>query len=321
MSGGAVPLEELTFREAGPGDMREAFLLTRRAMHSAARRLGITGDPEPTDAEIEELWASRRTSLEFLAALPDGTSWLCEGPRGMLGFARVVRFEGLEQLTHVVVDPAEQERGIGRALLERCWPYTPSPELGRIVVAPGSAPDLTLYTEFGVMPITGHWRMALGAAEYAERRSLESTDAAEPGVHVLKEDRAAEEWARLEPRAIGQSRAPLHQFFARERTCLACVGGDGHASSLCWVSPEGEIGPGVGAAAEDVVPVVLTALDRVVKTHEPEELEVVCTTDSWWLLRRLRALGFRVRWPSWVLCSEPLPGLDSYVPTRPTFIL
>jgi medium-chain acyl-[acyl-carrier-protein] hydrolase len=40
-----------------------------------------------------------------------------------------------------------------------------------------------------------------------------------------------------------------------------------------------------------------------------------------WLLRRLRMLGFRVRWPSWVLCSEPLPGLDRYVPTRPTFVL
>ncbi len=239
----------------------------------------------------------------------------------MIGFARVIRFDGMEQLTSVVVDPPEQERGIGRALLEHCWPYPPSPELGRIVVAPGAVPDLTLYTEFGVMPITGHWRMALDAAEYVERRSQEITDVPEPAVHVLKGDRAAEEWARLEPQAVGHGRSPLHQHFARERTCLACVAADGHATALCWVSPEGEVGPGVGTAAEDVVPVVLTALDRVAKTHEPEELEVVCTTDSWWLLRRLRALGFRVRWPSWVLCSEPLPGLDRYVPTRPTFVL
>ena len=321
MSGGSVPLEELSFREASAADLHEAFRLTRRAMHSAARRLGITDGPEPGDGEIEELWTRRRASLEFLAAQPDGTSWVCEGPRGMLGFARVLRFDGMEQLTHVVVDPTDQERGIGRELLERCWPYSPTPELGRIVVAPGSAQDLTLYTEFGVMPITGHWRMVIGAAEYAERRSQETADVAEPGVHVLKEERAAEEWTRLEARAIGHGRPALHEFFARERTCLACLDDDGHARSLCWVSPEGEIGPGVGAAAEDVVPVVLTALDRVAKMHEPEELEVTCTTDSWWLLRRLRTLGFRVRWPSWVLCSEPLPGLDRYVPTRPGFVL
>ena len=38
-------------------------------------------------------------------------------------------------------------------------------------------------------------------------------------------------------------------------------------------------------------------------------------------MRRLVALGFRVSWPSWVMCSEPLPGLDRYLPTRPALIL
>jgi GNAT superfamily N-acetyltransferase len=321
VSGGAVPLEELSFRDGEAGDLREAFDLTQRAMRSAAQRVGITDDRQPGADEVERLWASRRSTLEFLAERLDGCAYVCEGPRGMIGFARVVRFEGMEQLTHVVVDPAEQDRGIGRGLLERCWPYSPSPELGRIVVAPGAVTDLTLYTEFGVMPITGHWRMAQDARHYVERRTQESTDTTEPGVHLLAEDRAAEEWARLEPDAIGHGRATLHSHFAHERTCLAYVGPDGHALALCWVSPEGEIGPGVGASAEDVVPVVLTALDRVAQTHEPDELEVACTTDSWWLLRRLRALGFRVRWPAWILSSQPLPGLDRYVPTSPGFVL
>jgi GNAT superfamily N-acetyltransferase len=321
VSGGAVPLEELTFREGGAGDLQEAFDLTQRAMHSAARRLGIGDGPEPAEEEIEGLWARRRGTAEFVAAHLEGCSWVCEGPRGMLGFARIVRFEGMEQCTHVVVDPSEQGRGVGRALLERCWPYSPTPELGRVVIAPGSVTDLTLYTEFGVMPITGHWRMIQGAADYVERRTQEVSDVPEAPVHVLEADRAAEEWARLEPPAIGHTRAALHDHLARERTCLACLGEDGHAKALCWVSAHGEVGPGVGAAAEDVVPVVLTALDRVAKMQEPEELEVTCTTDSWWLLRRLRALGFQVRWPAWVLCSEPLPGLDRYVPTRPAFVL
>ena len=127
MSGGSVPLEELTFREGGAGDLREAFHLTERAMHSAARRLGISEGPEPGEEEIERRWARRRGRSEFLTARLEGCSWICEGPRGMLGFARVVRFDGMEQLTNVLVDPAEQGRGIWRALLERCWPYSPSP--------------------------------------------------------------------------------------------------------------------------------------------------------------------------------------------------
>jgi hypothetical protein len=48
---------------------------------------------------------------------------------------------------------------------------------------------------------------------------------------------------------------------------------------------------------------------------------VFATTISWWLLRRLRTLGFTVFWPGWVMCSEPLPGLDRYTPTRPPHLL
>jgi hypothetical protein len=48
---------------------------------------------------------------------------------------------------------------------------------------------------------------------------------------------------------------------------------------------------------------------------------VFCTTDSWWLLDRLRRLGFRVHWPGWVMSSVPLPGLDRYLATRPARLL
>ena len=92
-------------------------------------------------------------------------------------------------------------------------------------------------------------------------------------------------------------------------------------AALCWVSSDGEIGPAVGNTAGHLVPVILAALDRVAKTQEPELLSVFTTSLSWWLLRRLRTLGFQVFWPSWVMCSVPLPGLDRYVPTRPPHVI
>ena len=143
----------------------------------------------------------------------------------------------------------------------------------------------------------------------------------DPQVHVLTADRAVEEWCRLEPGAVGHDRPALHDHFARERTCLALPGADDAPAALCWVSSDGLIGPAVGATAGDVVPVVLAALDRVAKTQEPELLSVFATSLSWWLLRRLRQLGFRVFWPSWVMCSNPLPGLDRYAPTRPPYVI
>ena len=69
------------------------------------------------------------------------------------------------------------------------------------------------------------------------------------------------------------------------------------------------------------MPVCLAALDRVARSREPETLSVYATTLSWWLIRRLRGLGFQVFWPSWILCSVPLPGLDRYAPTRPPHVL
>jgi hypothetical protein len=210
---------------------------------------------------------------------------------------------------------------VGRALLKHCWPASPTPALGRIVLTLGTPVDLSLYTEFGVMPASGHWHMRHRAEEYLERRSQE-LDAAAPGVHVLTPERAVEEWKRLEPPAVGHERPLLHEFFGRARTCLAVVDPTaGRASALCWVSSEGDIGPAVGEGPEDLVPVVLAALDRVAKMHEPETFGVFCTTDSWWLLDRLRRIGFRVHWPAWVMSSVPLPRLDRYLPTRPARLL
>ena len=112
-------------------------------------------------------------------------------------------------------------------------------------------------------------------------------------MHVLTPERAVEEWKRLEPVAIGHERPALHEFFGRTRELPGGARRRRRAKGLCWVSPDGDIGPAVGATPEDLIPVVLAALDRVAKSQEPELLGVYCTTDSWWLLDRLRRLGFQ----------------------------
>jgi hypothetical protein len=126
---------------------------------------------------------------------------------------------------------------------------------------------------------------------------------------------------RLEREALAHERPALHEFFGRDRSCLATVNPQGTAKALCWVSSDGDIGPAVGTTQGEVIAVVLAALDNVSKVQEPTALSIYATTPSWHLLHRLRLLGFRVYWPSWIMCSVPLPGLDRYVPTRPPFVL
>lgn len=311
---------ELSLRDGGPKDIEPAFALSQRVGHAAAVRVGIA-EGELPDERIAEAWDRHHRLLEFLTAQEGARFSVCEEDGELVGFARVVRFGAMEELGELVVHPEHQSRGIGRALLEHIWPGDPTPELGRSCLAVGTPENLSLTMEFGVMPIAGHWHLLARTDRYRERR-LQERDSADPGVSALKGDRAAEEWKRLEPLALGYDRAPLHDFFGRERVCLAAMDLDaGVARSLCWVSSAGDIGPAVGATAEDLVPVILAALDRVASTQEPEHLRLACTTTSWWLLRRLRRLGFQVVWPAWVMCSVPIPGLDRYAPSMPPQVL
>jgi GNAT superfamily N-acetyltransferase len=316
-----VAVEELTFRDGSVADLETTFALSERAMHDSALKQGvIPANLTLTDAHIRGDWLRQRSIIEFIASQP-GRYVVAENGEGPVGYARTVSFEAMEELTELMVLPEHQRRGIGRQLLEIAWPGDPSPELGRVVVATGSASDLSLYTGFGTMPVAGHWHMRQRAEVYLSHRAQE-TDTTDPGVHVLKADRAVAEWKRLEPSAIAHGRDSLHEFFGRDRTCLATIDpATGEATSLCWVSSDGNIGPAIACSPGQLVPVVLAALDRVAMTQEPEHLSVFTTTLSWWLLRRLRTLGFSVYWPSWVMCSVPLPGLDRYMPTRPPHLL
>jgi GNAT superfamily N-acetyltransferase len=312
---------EITFRDGSVSDLEATFALSEHAMHDSASRQGIVSSARPlTDEDIRADWLRQRPVVEFLAAQP-GRYVLCEGDDGPIAYARVVQFEHMEELTELMVVPEHQGHGIGRRLLERVWPGAPSAELGRVVVAAGAASDLTLYTEFGVMPVAGHWHMRQRTELYLERRAQE-TETTDPGVHLLKPDRAVAEWKRLEPPAVGHERPALHEFFARDRNCLAALDPrSGEAKALCWVSSDGDIGPAVAADPGALAPVIVAALDRVAKTQEPPILSVFTSSLAWWQLRRLRTLGFSVYWPSWVLCSVPLPGLDRYAPTRPPHLL
>ena len=316
-----MPRTDFSFREGTAHDLQETFGVSERAIHDIAVRHGVMpAGTAPTETSIRSHWLRQRNMIEFLAAQPGGRYEVAERNGAIVGFARVVPFGGMEELTELMVEPGHQGRGIGRALLERCWPGDPTPKLGRIVVASGAPQDLTLYPDFGVMPVTGHWHLRVRTERYLERRAHE-VDAQEPGVHQLSPSRAVAEWQRLEPGALLHERPELHEFFGRDRTCLATMKEGGEASGLCWVSAHAEIGPAIGETSAALVPIVLGALDRVAKTQEPDELSIFCTTIAWWLLRRLLGLGFRVYWPSWVMCSIPLPGLDRYVPTRPPHLL
>ena len=154
----------------------------------------------------------------------------------------------MDEMTELWVLPAHQGQGIGRGAARALLAGRPDARARpRWWWRSARRADLTLYTEFGVMPVARPLAHAPARVDrYLEQRAQE-VDATEPGVHVLTPDRAVEEWKRLEPAAIGHDRPPLHEFFGRTRTCLATVDDDGRARRRsAGSSGQGEIGPGGG---------------------------------------------------------------------------
>src|SRR5207245_262142 len=98
----AVAAAELTIREGGVADLAATFELSERAMHAVAVRQGVVpGDVPLSDARIRSDWLRQRALIEFLAAQPEGRYLLCEGADGLVGYARAVRFGGMEQVTEL----------------------------------------------------------------------------------------------------------------------------------------------------------------------------------------------------------------------------
>ena len=309
---------EFVIRPGKHEDLPLTFALAERGLHAVGQRMGVlAAGPPPTEADIRTHWGTERSLFEFLASLPGGSYWVAEGRTRIVAFARVARVGGVDNLTELFVDDEYQGRGLGRQLLRKCWNDSAS-VVPRIIVAAGAPADLTTYTGVGTAPVAGHWNVVQRAVTYRERRARE-----EPPLmrtQPLDPKRALREWERPEPLALGHARPELHRHF-RSRVCVA--GSDERSAdvnAVCWLGADGAIGPGVATTPDALVHLVVAILDGEAAAGR-ELLQLFVPTVNTTLLFRLRALGFQVRWPSWIMSSFPLPGLDRYLPTWPAWIL
>jgi GNAT superfamily N-acetyltransferase len=310
--------KRLSFRRGGRDDLPETFALAERTIHATAVELGLlSSDKLPRNRDIRLRWKHYRPLIEFMAAQPGGRYWICESPKHLAGYARVVTLGEIDQVTELMVAPDDQGGGIGRALLEHCFDDDSAPSLGRLVVATGAPRDLSLYTDFGFMPVAGHWHMRQSSDTYRARRR--STGGDSSVASVLSTQKALQAWSRLEPSVLGTFRRPLHEFLASTRTCLGL--NDDKGLAVCWLGADGEIGPAVAESEQLLAQLVVAVLDWAAAIDRVESLSVFCTSAASTLIGRLRKLGFGVYWPSWIMSSMPLRRLDTYLPTRPPHLL
>jgi predicted N-acetyltransferase YhbS len=109
---------DLTVRRLDEADVDAARKVQTRAFQALDRAFGEP-EWEVTPAVVER---QRARFLHFLRNDPDG-SWVAEVDGHVVGTALALRREGLWGLSLLVVDPEQQSRGIGRALLDASLTY------------------------------------------------------------------------------------------------------------------------------------------------------------------------------------------------------
>jgi GNAT superfamily N-acetyltransferase len=109
---------EPTIRPATPDDVEACHEVMWRSVTDFGVRNGT-----PLDGTAGEWWASGERLQRFLAARA-AEWWVAEesASRELVGYGRSIERGGLFELTEFFVLPANQSRGVGRALLEHAFP-------------------------------------------------------------------------------------------------------------------------------------------------------------------------------------------------------
>lgn len=109
--------------------------------------VGITGGSDP--AVLEQLWQHRRPLFEHLGHSAE-RCWLAEQDGQLIGYARSIRRDGVQQLTEFFVRPGQQSGGVGRELLARAFPADGATH--RVIIATLDTRALARYLKLGVTP-------------------------------------------------------------------------------------------------------------------------------------------------------------------------
>jgi hypothetical protein len=112
----------INYRVGTSADSFSVFQVFLRSIMDYSERMNvmaITGGNDPE--KLASIWESRKPLFDFLAKTAS-QFWLAERDGEILGYARTVEHDGLQELTEFFVDPNQQSAGVGGELLSRAFP-------------------------------------------------------------------------------------------------------------------------------------------------------------------------------------------------------
>jgi len=140
----------VTYRRGTIADSHAVFGIFERSILDLSQRLGvtaITGGDDP--AVLDQLWQRRRPLFEHLARTAEHF-WVAESGSQIIGYARSIVRDGLQELTEFFVLPDRQAAGVGRELFARTFQATGARH--RAIIATTDMRAQARYLKAGVYP-------------------------------------------------------------------------------------------------------------------------------------------------------------------------
>jgi len=137
------------YRPGTPDDSQAVYQVFVRSLADLDQRMNLHLEVWDDPGFITRLWERRKPLYEHLAAVAD-QFWVAEQAGQVIGFARSLFQDGLQQLTEFFVLPGHQSGGIGRELLARAFP--PRGARHRSIIATLDSRAQARYLRSGVYP-------------------------------------------------------------------------------------------------------------------------------------------------------------------------
>lgn len=197
----------ITYRPGTPDDSFAVFQVFLKSIMDYSKRMNvqaITGGNDPS--KLDSLWQTRRPLFDFLAEHA-AQFWLAERDGEVLGYARSIEHDGLQELTEFFVAPDQQSAGVGSGLLSRAFADTGAKY--RTIIATLDERALFNYMRMGVYGQI----MLKYFNRKAEKVSVESDLRIEP----LNLEVHLDALHRIDRELLSHTRAGIHRWLVGRR--------------------------------------------------------------------------------------------------------
>jgi len=197
----------ITYRIGTLDDSFAAFQVFLKSIMDYGERMNvqaITGGNDPK--MLDSIWEKRKPIFDFLATSA-AQFWLAEKDGEVIGYARTVEHDGLQELTEFFVDPNQQSAGVGSGLLSRAFADSGAPY--RTIIALLDERALARYLKAGV-----YGRFML---KYFSRKAEKVTVPTDLLIEPLKLNEHLEAIHRIDRELIHHTRADIHHWLADVR--------------------------------------------------------------------------------------------------------